>query len=738
MGAACSTPEAEADYADPSSHADVKAVYGTYALELKDDEENTRSFVHPWVYERNKGNLAAFPKGIVDPKNPATQTIPYLFANACTQYATLEAMGSREILESTGTPHGSRTFYKWKKGPFVWDTFGSVGKKVKSAAASLYKTLDGQTRREDGSPKIAALLAETSAEWMMGAQAALACGMTITTVYTTLGHEAMLHGLQETEAEVIFVDWEYYEILKDKVLAQCPALKQVVIIGKAFQPKKCNPPDKHRPPFPLEAEFEALMYGEAPITTLDALIKNGDPKTDLSAAAPKGDDLAIIMYTSGSTGTPKGVMLTHKNFVSTIASCSAQDQITMSPGDTLIGYLPLAHIFEMICEINCLLGGGKVGYSSVKTLTSTSAFVEKGDNDTPDLPSLQPTHMAAVPAVLDTIASGLKKKMEITETEDPALSNSIKQKFQDAVDRKMHPEKKGFFHTGIIDNMVFNGVKGKAGLSNCKILISGGAPLAAATQDYIEACFCPVAQGYGATETTACTTVQEVFPKDGRPGDVGGGRVGAIQPNTKVKLTSCDEMGYLVTDPMPRGEILIAGNSVAMGYYKMEEKTAEDFVKHSDGLTYFHTGDIGKLHPDGVLQIIDRKKDLIKLEGGEYVSLGKVEANLKQVKGIAACVVFCQSSKKECVCIVSQPPNGGWASVGGKPEEEALLKDIAKVLKGLGLASFEIPKKVKVDDEMWTPESGLVTAALKLQRNPLRTFYNGEGGLLAQMDYRFE
>ena len=49
---------------------------------------------------------------------------------------------------------------------------------------------------------------------------------------------------------------------------------------------------------------------------------------------------------------------------------------------------------------------------------------------------------------------------------------------------------------------------------------------------------------------------------------------------------------------------------------------------------------------DGVMKIIDRKKDLIKLSGGEYVSLGKVEAAMKQVVGVAACVVFCQSDKK--------------------------------------------------------------------------------------------
>lgn len=238
----------------------------------------------------------------------------------------------------------------------------------------------------------------------------------------------------------------------------------------------------------------------------------------------------------------------------------------------------------------------------------------------------------------------------------------------------------------------------------------------------------------------------------GRPGEQGGGRVGAIQPNTRVKIRSVPDMGYNVTDEfdaegklvakggkgtsMPRGEILISGNSVAQGYYMLDEKTAEDFQKHADGNTYFHTGDIGKLHPDGVLQIIDRKKDLIKLEGGEYVSLGKVEAAMKQVKGVAACCVFVQSSKKRGVCIVSQPDKG-WESVGGKPEEAALLKDIAASLKKQGLATFEIPDQVRVVDDQWVPESGLVTAALKLQRNPLREFYNGDGGVLASMEYQF-
>merc|ERR1711981_398599 len=157
---------------------------------------------------------------------------------------------------------------------------------------------------------------------------------------------------------------------------------------------------------------------------------------------------------------------------------------------------------------------------------------------------------------------------------------------------------------------------------------------------------------------------------------------------------------------------------------------------HADGQVWFHTGDIGVMTETGAVKIIDRKKDLIKLAGGEYVSLGKVEAALKQVSGIGACVVFARPDKDHCVAIVSQPEKG-WASVGGKPEVATLEKAIADKLRSMGLARFEIPTKARVDDAIWTPESGLVTASFKVQRTPLRIHYNSSDGLLAQMDYRF-
>merc|ERR1712224_852219 len=82
------------------------------------------------------------------------------------------------------------------------------------------------------------------------------------------------------------------------------------------------------------------------------------------------------------------------------------------------------------------------------------------------------------------------------------------------------------------------------------------------------------------------------------------------------------------------GEILLTGANIATGYYKLPNRTAEDFRMHADGSIWFHTGDIGTIDPDGVLRIVDRKKDLVKLVGGEYVSLGKVEAKLTEVAGL--------------------------------------------------------------------------------------------------------
>jgi long-chain acyl-CoA synthetase len=654
--------------------------------------------------------------------------IPNMFKVAATKFADKNCMGTRSI--EYCKVEGKKQF--WKKGPPQWTKYSEVYQNVQHGAKGLVGLAGIKELRKD-KKAIAAILADTSAEWQTSAQACFKVGLPVTTVYTTLGHEAMIHGLNETESAVLFLDWGQYGILKDPVLSKCPNLKHIVLIGKCFVPLDSNEAIKH---FPTTADCAGLAIGSTTVTTFPALIDAGkESDVNLEEFDPDIDDLAFIMYTSGSTGLPKGVMLRHSNFVALIASVLAQGTLNPTTSDVFCAFLPLAHILELMVETTCLVSGSGIGYAHARTVTAASPYVEKTDPGSADLTTYGPTILVCVPAILETIKNGLNTNLSAIPGFKGSLVRTAVQKAQGLPSEEGAVA--GFMVSLGIGNMLIGKIKTQMGLQNLRIIGSGGAPLASQTQDFIAHVLAPVAQGYGATETTGCATMQECLPSNGRKADGSCGCVGAIQPACEVKLLSVPEMGYVVDNDPPRGEVLIAGNAVSCdGYYKMETKSAEDFPVHKDGKKWFHTGDVGEMTKAGTLKIIDRKKDLIKLSSGEYVSLGKVEATLKEVHGIGAVVVFAQSDKNECVCIVSQPERG-WAAVGGKPEEEALVKDIAATLKTCGLAAFEIPRKVKVTDEIWTPESGLVTASLKLQRNPLREHYNKPGDLLEQMGYRF-
>ena len=81
------------------------------------------------------------------------------------------------------------------------------------------------------------------------------------------------------------------------------------------------------------------------------------------------------------------------------------------------------------------------------------------------------------------------------------------------------------------------------------------------------------------------------------------------------------------------------------GYYKNASKTREDFFIEN-GKQFFKSGDIGELRDDGSFRLIDRKKDLVKLQLGEYVSLGKVEAQMKTNPLVDNICVYADSFRK--------------------------------------------------------------------------------------------
>lgn len=244
----------------------------------------------------------------------------------------------------------------------------------------------------------------------------------------------------------------------------------------------------------------------------------------------------------------------------------------------------------------------------------------------------------------------------------------------------------------------------------------------------------PIGQGYGLTETCAGGTFSEFD-------DTSVGRVGAPLPCSFVKVVDWPEGGYLTTDsPMPRGEIVIGGPNVTLGYFKNDGKTKEVYKVDERGMRWFYTGDIGQFHADGCLEIVDRKKDIVKLQHGEYVSLGKVEAALVVSLYVDNLMIHADPFHSYCVALVvaSQHAVEEWASKKGVSfsdfaelcEREETIKEVhsslVKAAKEARLEKFEIPAKIRLLSNPWTPESGLVTAALKLKRDIIRKTFSEE------------
>ena len=197
--------------------------------------------------------------------------------------------------------------------------------------------------------------------------------------------------------------------------------------------------------------------------------------------------------------------------------------------------------------------------------------------------------MAAVPLVTDRIYKGVHANVE----KGGAFSAKL---FHFCVGYRLKWNKRGM-DTPLINRLIFSKVTAVVG-GRLKFLVTGGAPLAPASQEFIRTVLgLKFGQGYGLTETVGTATI-------GNEHCLKTGQVGPPLLGVEVKLVSWPEGGYTVKDSCgPRGEVIIGGHHVASGYYKMPEKTADDFYDGPNGYRWFRTGDVGHILDDGSLMI---------------------------------------------------------------------------------------------------------------------------------------
>ena len=231
---------------------------------------------------------------------------------------------------------------------------------------------------------------------------------------------------------------------------------------------------------------------------------------------------------------------------------------------------------------------------------------------------------------------------------------------------------------------------------NMRLFISGSAPLLSETFDaFCERTGHTILERYGMSETVMLIS----NPYHGDAASVRrAGTVGVPLPEVTVRVVGDD------AQPCRQGEIghlLVKGPNVFAGYWRMPEKTAEEFT--DDG--FFKTGDVGKFDADGYVHIVGRSKDLI-ISGGYNVYPKEIEGFIDEMDGVAESAVIGVPHPDfgEAVVAVVVPRHGAQA-----PDERAVIDALKQ-----RIANFKVPNRVHIVAELPRNAMG------KVQKNVLR------------------
>lgn len=421
---------------------------------------------------------------------------------------------------------------------------------------------------------------------------------------------------------------------------------------------------------------------------------------DKEVAASTGSDISIMLYTSGTTGKPKGVVLTNDNVIITARNGIIREKLT--PNEEVLAYLPMAWV-----------GDNLFSYAQSYVAGFCVSCPESGATVMTDLREIGPTYYFAPPRVYENMLTQVMIRME----DATALKRKMFHYFME------HAKKAGIkilngesISTGdkllykLGNFLVYGPLKDVLGLGRIKLAYTAGEAIGPEIFDFYRSLGINIKQLYGQTECMVFLCVQP-------DGEVYADTVGTPAIDVEIKIAD-------------NGEIMYRSPGVFHSYYKNPESTAD--TKTEDG--WVHTGDAG-FFDDATshLKIIDRAKDVGKLNDGSMFAPKYIENKLKFFSFIKEAVLFGDQRDHSCAFInIDLEAVGNWAErrsmaysgyidLANQPEVYAMIKEcVDKVNKDLSqdthLHSSQIHRFLILHKEL-DADDGELTRTRKVRRN---------------------
>ncbi|WP_309570773.1 AMP-binding protein [Deinococcus sp.] len=487
----------------------------------------------------------------------------------------------------------------------IWNetTYNAYLARAREVAAGLHAL--GVTRGEK-----VAIIAENIPAWVYMELGAQALGAVSVGVYQTAGAAEVQYVVDYTDAVVVLAEDEEQV---DKLLEfrhELSQVRRVIYVDKRGMTRHEGDD--------WFLSFDALLElgRQQPSDTFDREVAQGRP-----------DDVCHFSLTSGTTGAPKAAMLSHRNLLFMGHGLGRVEGFRA--GDDYLSFLPMAWIGEQMMSVAVALANGV-----------TINFPESTQTALQDLVEIGPHFMFAPPRVWESFQSQVYLRMQESYGVNRALYGRLLKWSGDAADASLSGRKLGAglaFKRWIAHWGLTRPLRDQLGFLRLEHAYTGGAALGPDVFRFYHGLGVNLKQIYGQTENIGIAYVH-------RDGDVRFDTVGLPLPGGELRITD-------------DGEILSRSPAVCHGYYKREDATAESI---RDG--WLHSGDAGRMTPEGHLQVIDRLSDVMKSAQGQSFSPQYIENRVKFSPYIREAVAFGDGQDEVTAFLNVDPQTAGqWA-----------------------------------------------------------------------------